>query len=68
MPVMAREQTAFDPAVRVHLHQKHLLVYTSRDNRITVLRFPESSSLPQGADLKLHGLQFERRSVNHIQG
>lgn len=38
MPTMARERLEFDPPVRIHVHQNHLIVYTAYDDHINVLR------------------------------
>lgn len=37
-PTMTRERTEFDPPVRIHTHQGHLVVYTVAGEHMTVLR------------------------------
>lgn len=38
MPEMARERTEFQPPVRIHLHQSHLVVYLATASGIDVVR------------------------------
>jgi toxin ParE1/3/4 len=38
MPAMARERYEFDPPVRIHTHQSHLIIYTVSDDHIKILR------------------------------
>jgi toxin ParE1/3/4 len=38
MPTIARERAEFDPPVRIHAHQSHLIIYTIGDDHIVVLR------------------------------
>lgn len=38
MPSMARERGEFTPAVRIHAHEGHLIVYTIAEDHVVVLR------------------------------
>lgn len=38
MPTMARERTEFVPPVRLHVHGRHLIVYTVNEAGIAILR------------------------------
>lgn len=38
MPELARERPEFNPPVRIHTHDRHLIVYTVKDDHILVLR------------------------------
>ncbi|MCW2283424.1 toxin ParE1/3/4 [Rhodoblastus acidophilus] len=38
MPTLARERREFKPPVRIHVHESHLIVYTSAGDRVTILR------------------------------
>lgn len=38
MPAMAREHDEFTPPVRIHIHRKHLIIYTIMDNYVLVIR------------------------------
>jgi len=38
LPEIGREHTEFEPAVRIHVHAGHLIVYRSDDNCLWVLR------------------------------
>lgn len=38
MPEMARERREFNPPVRIHVNQSHLVVYLLRDPGIVILR------------------------------
>lgn len=38
MPMMARERPEFVPPVRIHVHQKHLIIYVIGNNGIEILR------------------------------
>jgi toxin ParE1/3/4 len=38
MPTLARERSAFKPPVRIHVHESHLIVYTTADNDVQILR------------------------------
>ncbi|MFC4352562.1 type II toxin-antitoxin system RelE/ParE family toxin [Fodinicurvata halophila] len=37
-PMIARERSEFRPAVRIHVHQAHLIVYQVRQDDVLVLR------------------------------
>jgi len=37
-PELARERTEFNPPVRIHLHQKHLIIYTIAAAHILIIR------------------------------
>jgi len=37
-PELARERTEFNPPVRIHLHQKHLIIYTIAADHILIIR------------------------------
>jgi len=38
MPSMARERVEFNPPVRIHVHQSHLIIYTIDQDHITMVR------------------------------
>lgn len=38
MPLLARERAEFDPPIRVHHHQSHLVIYTISNNQIDIIR------------------------------
>lgn len=38
LPTLARERTEFDPPVRIHAHEGHLIVYTLSDDNLIILR------------------------------
>lgn len=38
MPELARERPEFSPPVRIHAHDRHLIVYVLQDDHILVLR------------------------------
>ena len=38
MPTLAREHREFDPPVRIHAYQSHLVIYTHSGKDITILR------------------------------
>lgn len=38
MPSLARERSEFDPPVRIHTHEKHLVIYTAQDDHVAILR------------------------------
>lgn len=38
MPDIARERVEFDPPVRIHVYQNHLIVYVIRQDHIVILR------------------------------
>ena len=38
MPEMAAERSDFDPPVRIHHHEKHLIVYVAIDDGILIVR------------------------------
>lgn len=38
MPTLAREHREFDPPVRIHAHQSHLIIYTNAVDHIVLLR------------------------------
>jgi len=38
MPTLARERSEFTPAVRIHVHDRHLIVYTIADDHVAILR------------------------------
>ncbi|MCD1636377.1 type II toxin-antitoxin system RelE/ParE family toxin [Martelella mediterranea] len=38
MPLLARERIEFDPPIRVHHHQSHLVIYTINKNQIDIIR------------------------------
>lgn len=38
MPSLARERSEFNPPVRIHTHEKHLVVYTAQDDHVAILR------------------------------
>jgi toxin ParE1/3/4 len=38
MPTLARERLEFKPPVRIHVHERHLIVYTVTENQVTILR------------------------------
>lgn len=38
VPTLARERTEFNPPVRIHHHQSHLVIYTIDNNQINVIR------------------------------
>lgn len=38
MPEVARERMEFDPPVRIHVHQSHLIVYIILDEHIEIVR------------------------------
>ncbi|MGV8834016.1 MAG: type II toxin-antitoxin system RelE/ParE family toxin [Devosia sp.] len=38
MPSMARQRAAFNPPVRIHVHQSHLIIYTIDEHHITMVR------------------------------
>lgn len=38
MPTMARERVEFNPPVRIHIHQYHLIIYMIDKDHIAVLR------------------------------
>jgi len=37
-PELARERTEFNPPVRIHPHQKHLIIYTIATDHISIIR------------------------------
>lgn len=38
LPTLARERTEFDPPVRIHTHESHLIVYVLTDDHVVILR------------------------------
>jgi toxin ParE1/3/4 len=38
MPTLARERSEFTPPVRIHVHEKHLIVYTNAADEIVIIR------------------------------
>lgn len=38
MPTMARERAEFDPPVRIHVHDRHLIVYVLEGEGVAILR------------------------------
>jgi toxin ParE1/3/4 len=38
MPTLARERRAFKPPVRIHVHESHLIVYTTTGDDVTIVR------------------------------
>lgn len=38
MPTLAREHREFDPPVRIHPYQSHLIIYTQSSDHIVILR------------------------------
>ncbi len=47
-PLMSRERHEFSPAVRIHHHEHHLIVYLQEDYGIAVIRvLHESMDVPQ---------------------
>jgi len=38
MPKMARERPEFSPPVRIHVHDRHLVVYVIEDGSVAILR------------------------------
>jgi toxin ParE1/3/4 len=38
LPMLARERREFDPPVRIHAHESHLIVYLLADNHVAILR------------------------------
>jgi toxin ParE1/3/4 len=36
--MLARERTEFDPPVRIHTHERHLIVYGLADDGVVILR------------------------------
>lgn len=38
LPTLARERTEFDPPVRIHTHESHLIVYALADDYVAILR------------------------------
>ena len=38
MPLMAAERKGIDPPVRIHRHERHLIVYTITDSSILIIR------------------------------
>lgn len=37
-PYLARERTEFDPPVRLHPYQAHMIAYIIRDDRLLIIR------------------------------
>lgn len=38
MPLMARERKEFTPPVRIHIHERLLIVYLAKDHHVEILR------------------------------
>ncbi len=38
LPTLARERSEFDPPVRIHTHQSHLIVYVLAGEHVDILR------------------------------
>jgi toxin ParE1/3/4 len=38
LPTLARERLEFNPPVRIHTHERHLIVYVLADDHVAVLR------------------------------
>ncbi len=38
MPTLARERSEFKPPVRIHIHERRLIVYTMAEDHVTILR------------------------------
>ena len=38
VPTLAREHREFDPPVRIHAYQNHLIIYTQSDDHVAILR------------------------------
>ncbi|MEN3931745.1 type II toxin-antitoxin system RelE/ParE family toxin [Microvirga sp. W0021] len=38
LPSLARERMEFNPPVRIHVHQSHLVIYRISDNFVDILR------------------------------
>lgn len=38
LPTLARERTEFDPPVRIHTHESHLIIYVLADDRVVIVR------------------------------
>jgi toxin ParE1/3/4 len=38
MPILARERREFNPPVRIHVHESHLVVYTIAEGGVVILR------------------------------
>lgn len=55
LPTIARERTEFDPPVRIHTHESHLIVYVVAHDYVAILRLlggrQEWVSILKAADL-----------------
>jgi toxin ParE1/3/4 len=38
MPTLAQERREFNPPVRIHVHERHLIVYTIAEDHVAILR------------------------------
>ena len=38
MPTLARERSEFEPPVRIHIHESHLIIYIVADDCVQILR------------------------------
>lgn len=38
MPTLAPERSEFQPPVRIHVHERHLIVYTIADDHLAIVR------------------------------
>lgn len=38
MPMLAREHREFDPPVRIHVHESHLIIYEAAEDHVSIIR------------------------------